>query len=140
ASGERGGEPTPPPPPNPAARGNPRGPGRRGRLGTPAVFRATTAPRRHADRFDPLIARQINILYDAFAPHQVPADLRQRLVELEVAVETTFNTFRGEMDGRRVDDNAIAEGLRTSADSRERRAGGGGPPHGGAPGARPAPW
>jgi peptidyl-dipeptidase A len=95
---------------------------RRELLGDPDAFRAITAARQQADRFDPLVARQLDVLHDAFAPHQVPADLRRRLVELEVAVETTFNTFRGEIDGQRVDDNAIAEVLRTSDDSRDRRA------------------
>jgi peptidyl-dipeptidase A len=95
---------------------------RRELLGNANAFAAITAARRQSDRFDPLIARQLDVLHDAFAAHQVSADLRQRLVELEVAVETTFNTFRGEMNGRRVDDNAIAEVLRTSDDSRERRA------------------
>ena len=57
-----------------------------------------------------------------FVPHQVPADLRRAIVELETRVESTFNNFRGEIDGRRVDDNAIAEILRTSDDTDERRA------------------
>ena len=43
-------------------------------------------------------------------------------MELETAVESTFNNFRGSIDGRRVDDNAIAEILRTSDDADERRA------------------
>jgi peptidyl-dipeptidase A len=95
---------------------------RRELLGNPDAFAAIRAAREQSDRFDPSIARQLDVLYDAFAPHQVPADLRRRLVELEVAVETTFNTFRGEMNGQRVDDNAIADVLRTSDDSAERRA------------------
>jgi peptidyl-dipeptidase A len=95
---------------------------RRELLGNPDAFAAIRAAQRQAHGYEPLLARQLHVLHDAFAPHQVPADLRQRLVELEVAVETTFNTFRGEMDGERVDDNAIAELLRTSDDSRERRA------------------
>ena len=70
--------------------------------------------------------RQLDVLHDAFAPHQVPEDLRRRLVELETSVEATFNTFRGEIDGERVDDNAILEILRTSDDSGERRRGVGG--------------
>jgi peptidyl-dipeptidase A len=95
---------------------------RRELLGNADAFGAIRAARQQADRFDPLLTRQLDVLHDAFAPHQVPADLRRRLVELEVAVETTFNTFRGEMDGRRVDDNAIVDVLRASDDSRERRA------------------
>ncbi len=43
-------------------------------------------------------------------------------MELETSVEATFNTFRGTIDGRRVDNNAIDEILRTSDDSDERRA------------------
>jgi peptidyl-dipeptidase A len=95
---------------------------RRELLGNADAFAAIRAARQQADRFDPLLARQLDVLYDEFAPNQVPADLRKRLVELEVEVETTFNIFRGEMNGERVDDNAIAEVLRTSDTSAERRA------------------
>jgi peptidyl-dipeptidase A len=95
---------------------------RRELLGDPDAFGVIEAARRKADEFDPLVARQLDVLHDAFAPHQVDADLRRQIVELEVEVETTFNTFRGEIDGRRVDDNAIADVLRTSDDSATRRA------------------
>ncbi len=95
---------------------------RRDLLGDPDAFRAIEAARRKADEFDPLVARQLDVLHDAFAPHQIDAELRRRIVELEVEVETTFNTFRGEIDGQRVDDNAIADVLRTSDDSAARRA------------------
>ena len=71
---------------------------------------------------DSLLRRQLDVLYDAFVPHQVSADLRRAIVELETTVESTFNNFRGSIDGRRVDDNAIAEILRTSDDADERRA------------------
>jgi peptidyl-dipeptidase A len=71
---------------------------------------------------EPLLRRQLDLLHDAFVPHQIPADLRRAIVELETSVESTFNNFRGTIDGRRVDDNAIAEILRTSDDATERRA------------------
>jgi peptidyl-dipeptidase A len=71
---------------------------------------------------DPLVRRQLDVLLDGFVPHQVPADLRRAIVELETRVESTFNNFRGEIEGRRVDDNAIAEVLRSSDDTTERRA------------------
>ena len=75
-----------------------------------------------ADDADPLLRRQLDLLHDAFVPHQVPAGLRRAIVELETTVESTFNNFRGTIDGRRVDDNAIAEILRASDDTGERRA------------------
>ena len=55
-------------------------------------------------------------------PSRCRAEQRRAIVELETRVESTFNNFRGEIDGRRVDDNAIAEILRTSDDVAERRA------------------
>jgi peptidyl-dipeptidase A len=67
------------------------------------------------------VRRQLEVLHDALAPHQVPDDLRRRLVELETDVEATYNTFRGELDGERVDDNTILEILRTSDDTDLRR-------------------
>lgn len=70
---------------------------------------------------DPLVARQLDVLFDAFAPHQVPAELRTRIVELEAQVEATFNAFRGDLDGKPVDDNDIARILRTSDDGELRR-------------------
>jgi len=77
---------------------------------------------RAADDLDPLVARQLDVLHDAFVPNQVPEAVRRRIVELEVAVEGAFNEFRGEIDGRRVDDNEILAVLRTSDDGAERRA------------------
>lgn len=71
---------------------------------------------------DPELRRRLDILHDAFAPHQVPADLRRAIVEIETRVESMFNNFRGTIDGRRVDDNEIAQILRTSDDVDERRA------------------
>ena len=62
------------------------------------------------------------MLHDAFVPHQVDDDLRAAIVAIETRVDSTFNNFRGEIDGQRVDDNAILEVLRTSDDVAERRA------------------
>ena len=78
----------------------------------------------HATRIPtiPRSPRQLDLLHDAFVPHQVPAALRRAIVELETRVESVFNTFRGVVDGRAVDDNEIAEILRASDDDRQRRA------------------
>jgi peptidyl-dipeptidase A len=97
--------------------------GRREFLADPFRFDAVRAARDSVDPgADPLLRRQLDVLYDGFVPHQVPAELRRAIVELETRVESTFNNFRGEIDGRRVDDNAIAEILRTSDDNAARRA------------------
>lgn len=79
------------------------------------AFDAIRAARERED-LDPLVARQLDLLFQAYAPQQVPAPLRARIVELEAGVEGTFNAFRGELDGRPVDDNEILKILRGSDD------------------------
>jgi len=65
--------------------------------------------------------RELEVLHDLLRPHQVPADLRAELAEVEAAVDGTFNACRGTIDGEPVADNAIAAILRTSDDAAERR-------------------
>jgi peptidyl-dipeptidase A len=93
---------------------------RRAMLADPDAFAAICHARSAAD-VDPVVRRQLDLLHDLCAPHQVPESMRRRLVELETAVEAKFTSFRGELDGSRVDDNAILEILRTSDDSDLRR-------------------
>jgi peptidyl-dipeptidase A len=97
---------------------------RRGFLADADAFAAIRAARTEAGVGcgDPLMRRQLDLLHDAFVPHQIPEDLRRAIVELETMVESTFNNFRGEIDGHRVDDNEIAAILRASDDSSERKA------------------
>jgi peptidyl-dipeptidase A len=97
---------------------------RRELLSDADAFAEVRAARERVSRSgaDAAVRRQLDILHDAFVPHQVPADLRRDIVELETRVESVFNNFRGTIDGTRVDDNAIAEILRTSDDTEERRA------------------
>lgn len=85
-----------------------------------AEVRAARDGRAHET--DPLVRRQLDTLHDRFLPQQLPADLRAELVELEARVDSTFNAFRGRIDGQPMDDNEIAAILRTSTDVGERRA------------------
>ncbi|MDQ1520738.1 MAG: hypothetical protein QOI55_1811 [Actinomycetota bacterium] len=85
------------------------------------TFEALTGARKAGDT-DPLVARQLDVLYDAFAPNQIDGELRQAIVELRASVERDFSGHRGEIDGAPVDDNAISQILRTSDDTAHRRA------------------
>jgi peptidyl-dipeptidase A len=69
----------------------------------------------------PVVRRQLEVLHDRLLPHQVPADLRAELAELEAAVDATFNSFRGSIDGEPVSDNVIVGVLRGSDDTEARR-------------------
>lgn len=90
------------------------------RLADPDLFAAVRAARAE-HRADALVARSLDVLHDRCLPHQVPPGLRRQLVELQVAVESTFNRHRGVVRGEEVDDNAIKRILRTSYDGSERR-------------------
>lgn len=70
---------------------------------------------------DPHTRRRLDLLHDRMLPHQVPAPLRERIVELEAAVESRFARHRGVVRGAEVDDNAIKRILRESDDPEERR-------------------
>lgn len=66
--------------------------------------------------------RRLDVLRDAFLAKQIPADLRSRIIALEASVEVRFSQHRGDIAGRRVDDNEITRILRESDDADERRA------------------
>lgn len=68
-----------------------------------------------------LAGRRLDLLRDVFLTRQVPADLRSRIIGLEVSVERRFSQHRGDIAGRRVDDNEIKRILQGSDDADERR-------------------
>ena len=65
--------------------------------------------------------RRLDLLHDLMLPHQVPASLRERIVELEASVAARFSRHRGIVRGEEVDDIAIKRILRESDDEAERR-------------------
>ena len=74
------------------------------------------------DGAEGLAERRLDLLRDAFLTKQIPTDLRSRIIELAVSVERRFSEHRGDVAGRRVDDNEIKQILRESDDGDERRA------------------
>jgi peptidyl-dipeptidase A len=88
-------------------------------LSEPDLFRAVTEARQ-ADG-DPSARRGLDVLHDLLLPHQVPADLRRRIIELEASVESRFVSHRGVVGGQEVGDNEIKRILRSSDDVPERR-------------------
>jgi peptidyl-dipeptidase A len=70
---------------------------------------------------DERLARQLELLIDAHRAQQLPADLIERTVRMEKALEGRFNAFRAELDGRRVTDNEIRMILHGSDDVGQRR-------------------
>jgi peptidyl-dipeptidase A len=90
-------------------------------LAEPDAFAAVKAAR-DASALDPLTARQLAILDDAFTPNQVEPDLRHRIVELETEIDARFACHRATVEGQEMDENAIIAALKASTDPAYRRA------------------
>lgn len=70
---------------------------------------------------DPLLARQLEILYLDFQENQVAPDLLERMVNLSTEIQEAFNQYRGEVGGKKVTDNDIYDMLKSVRDSKLRR-------------------
>jgi peptidyl-dipeptidase A len=70
---------------------------------------------------DPLLARQATLLRYQFLGNQMDEQTIQELTQREAAIESTFNTFRADLAGKRVTENEIKEVLRESEDASPRR-------------------
>ncbi|MCX5643854.1 MAG: M2 family metallopeptidase [Phycisphaerae bacterium] len=70
---------------------------------------------------DPLLARQLTVLYNTYLANQIDPALLQQIVELGTQIEKNFSTFRGALDGKKVTDNEIKDILKDETDSAQRR-------------------
>ncbi len=71
---------------------------------------------------DPLLARQIKVLYLQYLGKQVDPELLAKMVAKANAVEQAFNVYRPKVDGQELSDNDVRQVLRRSTDSARRRA------------------
>jgi peptidyl-dipeptidase A len=92
-----------------------------GLLSNPATFARLKAIRT-AKIADPLLARQIEVIYLQCLPKQIDPELLAQITALENAVAQKFNTFRSTVNGKELTDNEILEILEKSTGTAERRA------------------
>jgi len=71
---------------------------------------------------DPLLAREIAVLYLEYLAKQVDPALLKKMLAKSNTVERAFNVFRPKVDGRPLTDNDIRQVLRESKSSAQRRA------------------
>lgn len=88
-------------------------------LGDAPTFARLEAWREAGTVGDPILARRLSLLRDAFLANQLPPATLAELVERQSAIEKRFNTHRASLDGRSVSDNELADVLRGSTDSAE---------------------
>jgi len=70
---------------------------------------------------DPLLARQLTVLYNTYLANQIEPELLKQIVELGTQIEKNFSTFRGAIDGKKVTDNEIKDILKDETDSAKRQ-------------------
>ncbi len=78
----------------------------------------------HAEREkldEPLLARQLEVLYLTFASGQGDQATLDRIEELEAEANAAYGNHRGEVGGREVGENEVRGILRTSTDEAHRR-------------------
>ncbi|HYO26310.1 MAG TPA: M2 family metallopeptidase [Lacipirellulaceae bacterium] len=90
-------------------------------LADPERFAALEALR-HEAIADPLLARQVQILYLTYLEKQAPAALLQKITARSNAIEKAFNVFRARVDGRELTDSEVKKVLTSSSNASEREA------------------
>ncbi|MFC2135929.1 M2 family metallopeptidase [Bacteroidota bacterium] len=68
---------------------------------------------------DPVLKRQLDLIYNAYAANQFNEDLLERIINLSNKIEKDFAVFRAEVKGQKFTDNQIDEVLQNSTDSSE---------------------
>ncbi|MFN8177154.1 MAG: hypothetical protein U0167_04470 [bacterium] len=86
-----------------------------------SVFARLSAIRSAARPTDPDLDRQLELLWLDHAANQADPALLAELAGLEARAEATYSSFRPELDGTPVSENAIREILRDSDDAALRR-------------------
>lgn len=71
---------------------------------------------------DPMLKRQIDVLYLIYLERQVPPELLKKITAKSNAVERTFNVFRPKVGGKQITDNDVRRVLLESHDTAERKA------------------
>ncbi len=70
---------------------------------------------------DPLVARQIDVLYRIYLEKQVPPELLNRITAKANEIEQAFNVYRASLNGKEIPDSEVRKILKESKDSAERQ-------------------
>ena len=70
---------------------------------------------------NPVLARELAVLYNMYLENQIDATLLKQMVDLQTKIEQNFSTFRGRINGKEVTNNHILEILKDSTDSKQRK-------------------
>jgi peptidyl-dipeptidase A len=71
---------------------------------------------------DPLVARQITVLYLMYLEKQVPPELLRQITSKSNAIEKAFNVYRAKVGERELTDSEVRKVLSDSKDAAERKS------------------
>lgn len=71
---------------------------------------------------DPMLSRQIDVLYLAYLEKQVDPELLKKMTAKANAIEQAFNVFRAKVDGKEMPGSEVRKVLKESKDSAQRKA------------------
>jgi len=71
---------------------------------------------------DPLLARQVTVLYLLYLEKQVDPELLRRITAKANSIEKAFNAYRASLNGRSITDSEVRRVLKDSRGSAERQA------------------
>jgi peptidyl-dipeptidase A len=86
-----------------------------------AILKSIKAARDAGKIADPLLARQVDVLYLLYLEKQVPPELLKKITAKANAVEQAFNVFRARVDGQELADSKVRSTLKDSKDSALRQ-------------------
>lgn len=66
---------------------------------------------------DPLLKRQLDLLFKSYLSKQINPELNKQITELSTKLQDTFSNFRAEVNGKRLSDNEVTKILKTETNS-----------------------
>lgn len=86
------------------------------------MFNEIKALRRAGNIVEPLLARQLDVMYRSFLGNQGDSDKLKHIIAIETEVEKIFNTHRSDVGGEEMTENDVRKILRESSDSDKAKA------------------
>ena len=65
------------------------------------------------------LKRQLELIYNAYTGNQIAPEKLEAMIKLQTDIESKFNTFRADIDGKNLTDNEIENILKSSTSSAE---------------------
>jgi peptidyl-dipeptidase A len=90
-------------------------------LADPAAFAQVKAIQAAGGIPDPVLKREIDVLYLAYLEKQVDPALLKKIVEKSNGIEKAFNVFRAKVEGKELSENDVRKVLKESRNSDARR-------------------